>query len=199
MNEPTTSGVSGGVQSPSATLLEQTTRWKQLPVSVSQRCWGHHNGLLTYRVTTKATVDENGVEIQQRSCLVGLPFVGAYVSVAMRYGSLSPISLVLDTPNFIYDRRNDFSHLMMTDGAPRKGSTAEEVVQWARQWKVKPNTQLIDAWGRQQSILGVSYMHRIRRIGETGGDNSQALIAKNKPEAFDYLLCQGGRLLADDQ
>lgn len=93
---------------------------------------------------------------QHRSYLFGLPLVGTYISIAMRYGPLKPFELAINTPRFVYeaDDKNLFDEII--DGhLGFDGPVEEATAHWAQRLGLAGNTQLVTKDGYTASLIGV--------------------------------------------
>lgn len=115
----------------------------------------------------------------------------------MRYGSLSPLNLVLDSPHFIYERYDKSRYDLLRFGI-FEDPTIQDVARLFIRYNIHTNTQLVSRDGSTVSLVGVSTMPQLRPP-LTVSDESKLMIAKNKPEAFRFLVDQGGGMLRDQQ
>lgn len=110
--------------------------------------------------------------------------MSAYVSLAMRYGALSPIRLVLDTPRFVYETKDKALFDILSFESYESRINSGNLDQWARKWKVKAGTQLVSSQGTRTSVLSVSDMKLIDQYFLT----HKNMIAMNIPQAYEFLL-----------
>lgn len=113
------------------------------------------NALYHYHATRSSSrnASDGSEENQRRSYLFGLPLIGTYFSLAMSYGSMRPMELVIDMPIIIYEVNNQKLYYQIMLGRPELGH-GETCVQWAQKKKLRANTQLVSKFGKQQTMFG---------------------------------------------
>lgn len=100
--------------------------------------------------------DDDSKESHRRSYLFGLPLIGTYIDLAMRYGPLNPFELAIDTPRFIFENFNRLLFFRVLFEQSQRAD-ANDVERWARAMKLTGNTQLVNHSGTQMSMFGVSF------------------------------------------
>lgn len=107
--------------------------------------------------------EDGSKESCRQTYLFGLPLIGTYVSLAMRYGSLNPFELAIDIPRLIFESNNKslFDEIMFEHPVT---APDDEQVRWARETKLTGNTRLVTFEGHQVSMLGVRCLQNFTSV-----------------------------------
>ena len=134
--------------------LEKTRSSRRTQRHFSQ----YKNSLCHYEAahTTSQNDEEQLGVTQHRSYLFGLPLMGAYISIAMRYGPLKPFELAINTTRFIYEAQDKSFFDEIVQGHSRISSHVKEPrTHWAQRLELAGNTQLVTQHGFTTSLIGV--------------------------------------------